>query len=68
MPKIKGKKVKMGDRISSTQAEIALKQELQQIQQEILSMVKVDLTSNQLSLTMNSCRATTIDRLHITVG
>jgi lysozyme len=49
MPKIKGKKVKMGDRISSIQAEIALKQELQKIQQEILSMVKVDLTSNQLS-------------------
>jgi GH24 family phage-related lysozyme (muramidase) len=49
MPKIKGEKVKMGDRISSAQAERALKQELQKIQQEILSMVKVDLTSNQLS-------------------
>lgn len=49
MPEIKGKKVKMGDLISSAQAERALKQELQKIQQEILSMVKVDLTSNQLS-------------------
>lgn len=49
MPEIKGKEVKMGDRISSAQAETALKQELQKIQQEILSMVKVDLTSNQLS-------------------
>jgi lysozyme len=57
MPEIGGEKVKMGDypsgtlrdRISSAQAERALKQELQKIQQEILSMVKVDLTSNQLS-------------------
>jgi hypothetical protein len=37
-----------GDRISFTQAETASKQELQKIQPEILSMVKVDLTSNQL--------------------
>jgi GH24 family phage-related lysozyme (muramidase) len=49
MPEIKGQEVKMGDRISSAEAETALKQELQKIQQEILSMVKVDLTSNQLS-------------------
>ncbi|MBE9167582.1 lysozyme [Pleurocapsales cyanobacterium LEGE 06147] len=41
--------VKMGDRITQAQAETALHDKLEKIQQEILSAVEVDLNTNQLA-------------------
>ena len=48
MPVIEGKKVKLGERISQVQAETALKDKLQEIQQKILAASTVELNSNQL--------------------
>ncbi len=46
--KINGRKVRLGDRISETAAHTALIAELEIIQKEILSTVKVDLNDRQL--------------------
>ena len=46
--RIEGRKVRIGDRISPSAADAALKAELEFIQQEILSTVTVELNSNQL--------------------
>ncbi len=48
MPVIEGKKVKLGERISQVQAETALREKLQEIQQQILAASTVELNSNQL--------------------
>ena len=47
--RINGKPVKIGDRISASDADAALQAELQTIQQELLSVVKVNLNDNQLA-------------------
>ena len=49
MPVINDRRVKMGDRISQAQAEIALKQELQKIQEQIITGSQVNLNSHQLA-------------------
>lgn len=49
LSRIKGKSVKMGDRISATQADVALKEELRKIQQQLKSKVTVELNDSQLS-------------------
>lgn len=49
LSQINGQKVKIGDRINQAQADTALHDKLEQIQQEILSAVKVDLNTNQLA-------------------
>ena len=46
--RIKGRRVRLGDYISYPVADASLKAELKTIQQEILSVVKVELNSNQL--------------------
>ena len=46
---INGRRVRLGDRLSQIQAEIALKAELQEIQQQILAASTVELHSNQLA-------------------
>lgn len=46
--KINGRKVRLGDRTTETAAHAALVAELEIIQKEILSTVKVDLNDNQL--------------------
>ena len=46
---INGRRVKLGDRISQVQAEIALKAKLQEIQQQILVASTVELDYNQLA-------------------
>ncbi len=48
MSVIEGEKVKLGDRISQVQAETALTEKLQEIQQQILAASTVELNSNQL--------------------
>lgn len=49
LPHINGQQVKIGDRITQAQADTALQAKLEEIQQEILSAVKVDLNANQLA-------------------
>lgn len=49
LSKINGKQVQIGDSISTSQAEAALKSQLQVIRQTIESEVKVKLNDNQLS-------------------
>ena len=46
--RVKGRKVRLGDYISYPVADTSLKAELKTIQQEILSVVEVELNSNQL--------------------
>lgn len=46
--KINGRKVRLGDRISPSVANAALKEDLQVIQKEILATVKVNLNEHQL--------------------
>ncbi len=48
MPIINGRKVRLGDLISEVQAETALREKLQEIQQQILAASTVELNSNQL--------------------
>ena len=48
--RINGRKVRMGDRITVEAANKALEQELAVIQKEILSVVKVELSPNQLGV------------------
>ncbi len=49
LSKIAGKPVQIGDRISSTEADAALKRQLQEIQQQLKSSIKVELSEKQLS-------------------
>ncbi len=49
MSKINGRKVTMKDIISQSDAEAALKKELEKIQEQILTIVKVELNENQLT-------------------
>ena len=48
LSKVAGRKVRMGDRISTHQAEAALKAEVHAIQKQIKSIVRVELNSHQL--------------------
>ena len=48
LSKVAGKKVRIGDRISAHQAEAALKAEVKAIQEQIKSIVEVELTPHQL--------------------
>ena len=48
LSRISGKKVQMGDRISVHQAEAALKAEVQAMQEQIKSIVTVEINSHQL--------------------
>ncbi len=48
MPIINGRKVRLGDLISEVQAQTALKEKLQEIQQQILAASTVELNSNEL--------------------
>ncbi|MGK7935234.1 MAG: lysozyme [Xenococcaceae cyanobacterium] len=48
MPIINGRKVRLGDLISEVQAETALREKLQEIQQQILAASTVELNSHQL--------------------
>ena len=49
LSKINGTPVKIGDRISPSQADAALNAHLQEIQQELAQVVKVELSEQQLS-------------------
>lgn len=49
LSKIAGKPVQIGDRISSKEADAALKRQLQEIQQQLKSSIQVDLNEKQLS-------------------
>lgn len=49
LSKIGGKPVQIGDRISSTEADAALKRQLQEIQQQLQSSIKADLSEQQVS-------------------
>jgi lysozyme len=49
LSKVDGQQVQIGDRISVTQAETALKSQLHEIQKQLKSEVKVQLNDNQLS-------------------
>ena len=48
LSKVAGKKVRIGDRISTHRAEAALKAEVKAIQEQIKSIVEVELTPHQL--------------------
>lgn len=48
LSKIAGKKVRMGDRISTHQADAALKAEIHALQKQIKSVVKVQISDHQL--------------------
>ena len=49
LSKVDGRKIQLGDRISVAKADAALSQEVLHLQEQIDSMVKVELNSNQLS-------------------
>ncbi len=49
LSKVDGRKVQLGDRISVAQANATLRKQVLHLQEQIKSMVKVDLNSNQLS-------------------
>ncbi|MGK7898737.1 MAG: lysozyme [Xenococcus sp. (in: cyanobacteria)] len=49
LSRVNGRKVRLGDRISVAKADAVLSEQVLQLQQQIESMVKVELNSNQLS-------------------
>ncbi len=49
LSKVDGRKIQLGDRISVTKADAALRKQVLHLQEQIKSMVKVKLNSNQLS-------------------
>ncbi len=49
LSKVDGRKIQLGDRISVAKADAALRKQVLHLQEQIKSMVKVELNSNQLS-------------------